>query len=349
MSVPCGTFATKYRQDRAVFRTRFQWLLLAFGLIMAFASPLLVDNEYLFSVINRIGIYIIAALGLNILTGLCGQLSLGHMAFAAVGGYSCAILCNNYGIPFWGGLIAGGAVAGLVGVFFGLPSFRMKGFYLILSTLAAQFIIIYVIQHWSLTGSFVGLIVAPPEILGFPLDTYRKYFYAVLIVLVILTIFAKNLQRSRVGRAFVAIRDNDLAAEIMGINVFYYKLLAFFIGCFYAGVAGALWGGCYGAVCPEDFNLMKSIWVVGYIIVGGLGSTLGPFFGTTLIAILSELLATFMIMLGALFPAAIALIAPTRDILFGVIIVLVLIFEPRGLAHRWEMAKSSLRLWPFTY
>ena len=224
MSLPCGTRNYSYAKDMAIVRTKTQWVLLIGFLIILFTAPLYFGNYWL-GVCNLIGITLIAAIGLNILVGYCGQLSIGHAGFIAVGAYTAAILTNRLELPFLVGLICAGLTAGLVGLIFGIPSVRVKGFYLAITTIAAQFIIIWVINHWSgVTGGFVGIKVPYASIGGFVFRSEASQFYLIITIAVLCIFFAKNLARTRVGRAFIAIRDNDLAAEVMGINLFYYKL-----------------------------------------------------------------------------------------------------------------------------
>lgn len=351
MGLPSGTRNYTYAQDMAILRTRTHWALFIGFLALLFTTPLYLGNYWL-GVANLIGITLIAATGLNILIGYCGQLSIGHAGFIAVGAYTSAILTNRLELPFLVGLICAGLTAGLIGLIFGLPSVRVKGFYLAITTIAAQFIIIWVINHWSsVTGGFVGIKVPHASIGGFVFRSEASQFYLVMSIAALCTFFAKNLARTRVGRAFVAVRDNDLAAEVMGINLFYYKLLAFFIGCFLAGIAGALLAHWIGFMNAEQFSLMESILYIGMIIIGGLGTTLGPILGVVFIRLLQQILTVEVVpFLEGTFtalPAGFATgIAP---MLFGLVIVLFLILEPRGLAHRWALFKSAYRLWPFSY
>jgi branched-chain amino acid transport system permease protein len=245
MDLPAGTRNFNYAEDTSIFRTKTQRFLLAALIIVLLTTPMWWGMRWL-SVANLIGITIIATTGLNILTGYCGQLSIGHAGFIAVGAYTSAILTKQYDFPFLGALICSGILAGLVGIIFGIPSLRVKGFYLAISTIAAQFIIIWVINHWdNVTGGFLGITAPVASIFGIEFGTQKSFYYLLLPIVIIVIYIAKNLARTRVGRAFVAIRDNDLAAEVMGINLFRYKLLAFFIGCFLAGIAGSLMAHWY--------------------------------------------------------------------------------------------------------
>lgn len=349
MGLPCGTHNYTYAQDMAIMRTKTHWALLIGLLVLVFTAPLY-WGDYWLSVANLIGITLIAAIGLNILLGYCGQLSIGHAGFIAVGAYTAAVLTNRLELPFLVGLIGAGLMAGFIGLFFGISSLKVKGFYLCIATIAAQFIIIWVINHLEITGGFVGIAVPYASIAGFTFKSEASLFYLIMVITVMCIFFAKNLARTRIGRAFVAIRDNDLAAEVMGINLFYYKLLAFFIGCFLAGIAGSLLAHWIGFMNTEQFSLMESILYIGMIIIGGLGTALGPILGVIFIRLLQQGMMFVAPTIEAALPALPAGFATgIAPMLFGAIIVLFLILEPRGLAHRWMLFKASYRLWPFSY
>lgn len=349
MGLPCGTYNYSYAKDMAILRTKTHWALFIAFLILVFTAPLYFDN-YLLGVANLVGITLIAAVGLNILLGYCGQLSIGHAGFIAVGAYTAAILTGTFELPFLVGLICAGLMAGLVGLIFGIPSLKVKGFYLGIATIAAQFIIIWFINHLSITGGFTGIAVPYASIGGFVFDNEASQFYLIMAIAVLCVFFAKNLARTRIGRAFVAIRDNDLAAEVMGINLFYYKLLAFFIGCFLAGIAGSLLAHWVGFMNAEQFSISESILYIGMVIIGGMGTALGPILGVIFIRLLQQGVMFIAPMLEAAFPALPAGFASgISPMFFGVVIVLFLILEPRGLAHRWMLFKAAYRLWPFSY
>jgi branched-chain amino acid transport system permease protein len=350
MSLPCGTRNHSYAEDMVILRTKTHWVLLIAFLIVLYTAPLYFNNYWL-GVCNLIGITLIAAIGLNILVGYCGQLSIGHAGFIAVGAYTAAMLTNRLEMPFLVGLIGAGIVSGLIGIIFGLPSVRVKGFYLAITTIAAQFIIIWVINHWGYTGGFLGIKVPYASIGGLVFRSESSQFYLIIIIATLCVFFAKNLARTRVGRAFIAIRDNDLAAEVMGVNLLYYKLLAFFIGCFFAGIAGALLAHWVGFLNAEQFSFTESILYIGMIIIGGLGTSVGPVFGVVFIRLLQQVLTVelvpFLEKTFTMFPAGFA--TGITPMLFGLVIILFLILEPRGLAHRWALFKSAYRLWPFSY
>jgi branched-chain amino acid transport system permease protein len=331
-------------------RTKTHWALLALLLVLLFTAPLYL-NSYWLGVANLIGITIIAATGLNILTGYAGQLSVGHAGFIAVGAYTSAVLTARLDVPFLVAIVASGLLAGLVGLLFGIASLRVKGFYLAIATIAAQFIIIWVINHMtSVTGGFTGMSVPRAEIFGIVFNTPQNLFVLIFVFAAAVIFFAKNLVRTRVGRAFIAIRDNDLAAEVMGINLFRYKLLAFFIGCFLAGIAGSLTAHQVGYIHTDSFLIPESILYIGMIIIGGAGSTLGPILGVIFIRLLdqgitqvSPFLESNISWLESGFTSGLG------PMLFGLAIILFLILEPRGLAHRWALFRASYRLWPFSY
>jgi branched-chain amino acid transport system permease protein len=347
MGLRSGTFQENYAQDMAIFRTRLDWGMLFAFLIFLLICPLFFSDRIL-TIMTMIGIAIISVHGLNILTGYCGQISIGHVGFMAVGAYTSAILTAKLGWPFWAALPCAALAAGMAGLIFGLPSLKIKGFYLIMATIAAHFIIIWLIlQLYYVTGGPDGLAVPKPKIGSMVLKSKVSYFYLVMTIATLATLLAKNIVRTRAGRAFVAIRDNDLAAEVMGISLWNYKLQAFFIGCVYAGVAGALLVHYYGFASVDQFPFMDSVWYLGMLIVGGMGSTSGAIFGAVSLKLLDEMVTIVGPVLSAVVAAQAA--ASLALITRGLVIILFLIFEPRGLAHRWGMIKAYYRLWPFSH
>ena len=350
MGLPSGIYNVNYRQDIAVFRTGVHWAFFIGFLIFLFLIPMFATRSQLNTLIT-IACTVIAVQGLNLLMGYCGQVSIGHAAFVAVGAYTSAALGNKLGLSFWVAMPLGGLSAGLVGLIFGAPSLRVKGFYLAITTLGASFIITYVIIHLpSITGGVRSLDVPPPTIFGYAIDRDDNYYYLAMVMAILATYCVKNITRTGVGRAFVAIRDNDLAAEGMGINLFYYKMLAFFTGCFLAGISGSLYAHYLQTINIEYFTLMDSVWFLGMLIVGGMGHILGAIFGVIFIILLRQgvmqvaplLIKTFPF-LGVEFAAAMGLFV------LGLVIMLFLVFEPRGLAHRWEIIKTKVRLYPFPH
>jgi len=349
MRRPCGCYDTDYSRDMAIVRTGTQWgfliaALLFLALIPAFASG------YILTVLIYIGIGVIVALGLNLLVGYCGQISVGQSAFMGAGGFAAAhvalTLFNGASWAFWVALPLSGITAGLVGLIFGFPSLRVKGFYLALTTLAAQFIIQYVLIHFA--GGETGLHVKSPAIGSFIINTDQKYYYLVMVFALLAIVLSKNITRGRIGRTFLAIRDNEISAEALGINIFRYKLLAFFIGCFFAGIGGCLWVFYLGLASVEHYTLQDSIWYLGMIIVGGMGSTLGTVLGVFFIQGVRELSYLLAQQVSQIAPALSSNIIGSLPIMvFSIVVALFLIFEPRGLAHRWELFKASYRIWPF--
>jgi branched-chain amino acid transport system permease protein len=299
---------------------------------------------------NMIGIFIIGAHGLNLLTGFTGQISLGHGAFMGVGAFTSAILFMKSGWPFWLSLPAAGLVTAGVGMIFGVPSLRLRGLYLAIATMAAQFIIGYAMRNWtSLTGGSGGLNVDRPSIFGFALDTDLRYYYLILVLAILSTLFLKNLLRTKTGRAMVAIRDRYLSAEIMGVNLFKYRLLAFGISSFYVGVAGGLFAHYNLVVSYEHFTMWLSIHYLAMVIIGGLGHVLGGIFGTIFMVLLPELLRIPSEILSNIYPNIFAIFGTLRELVFGLVIILFLIFEPDGLAARWYTIRAYWKLWPFSY
>ncbi len=347
MGLRTGAFQEEYAQDMAIFHSRLQWGSTVTFLIFVFACPLFCSDRIL-TILTMMGIAVISAHGLNILTGYCGQISIGHAGFMAVGGYTSAILCAKLGAPLWVGLPCGALAAGIVGLIFGLPSLKIKGFYLIMATIAAHFIIIWIIiQLRSITGGTDGLSLPKAAIGSISLTSKTNYFYLVMGFTCLATLLAKNIVRTRAGRAFIAIRDNELAAEVMGISLWSYKLQAFFIGCVYAGVAGALLIHYYSFASIDQFPFMDSVWYLGMLIVGGMGSTTGAVLGAVALKLMDELVTVAgPILSAAVAPQAAASLALISH---GLIIIIFLIFEPRGLHHRWEMIKAYFRLWPFSH
>jgi len=347
MGLRFGTFQESYEQDMAIFRTRLDWGMLFAFLLFLLTCPLFLSDRIL-TIMTMIGIAIISVHGLNILTGYCGQISIGHVGFMAVGAYISAILTAKLGWSFWTALPCAALAAGIAGLIFGLPSLKIKGFYLIMATIAAHFIIIWLIlQLYNVTGGPDGLAVPKPKIGSIVLKSKASYFYLVMAIAALATLLAENIVRTRAGRAFVAIRDNDLAAEVMGISLWSYKLQAFFIGCVYAGVAGSLLVHYYGFASVDQFPFMDSVWYLGMLIVGGMGSTAGAIFGAVSLKLLDELVTIVGPILSAVVAAQAA--ASLALITRGLVIILFLIFEPRGLAHRWGMIKAYYRLWPFSH
>jgi branched-chain amino acid transport system permease protein len=349
---PCGNYKESYFQELSIFQTDFGRLWSVVGLIVLFGIVPFLSGPYTLYIINTIGIASIAAIGLNILIGMTGQISLGHGAFLGVGAYAGAVLATSANLPFYLAIPAAGLITAMVGMVFGIPSGRLKGLYLTIATLAGQFIIEYILIHWEgVTRGTMGITLPSPEVIGIELSGDRSFFYIIFIALAALTWGAVNLARTRHGRAFIAIRDNDRAAEGLGIPVFRFKLLSFGISSFYAGVAGAIWAYYMVSVTTEPFSLTLSVEYIAMVIIGGLGSISGSIFGAAFITILNELLrylTDYLMNSGGI--AGMELnFAPIRELVFGLAIVLFILTEPKGLAEVWRITRSSFKLWPFSY
>lgn len=349
---PAGDFDRTYEQDKAIIRQNWQWLVLALFIAALAAAPLW-GSAYLVSTINRLAYTVIALQGLNILTGYTGQISLGQAAFMLVGGYISALLVGRTGMPMFLALPFVALGTGASGLIFGLPSLRVKGFYLAMATLAAQFIIPWITRYLfpDYLGGTAGRISVPvPRLGSFLFNSGSRYLYISLVVVAMTTVLTANITRTRLGRAFVAIRDNDLAAELLGVNLFSYKLRAFFIAAALGGVAGALRAHYQREIGTElGYGLNESIILLGMLVIGGLGSNLGPFLGAATVVLLEDLANVVGRELALAFPAqAASLLTSFRPIFFGLVLMLFLIFEPRGLAHRWQLLKASWRLRPFS-
>ncbi len=350
---PAGDFDRTYPQDMALLRQPWHYGLLVLALVAAYTMPLW-GNAYLVSTAHRIAYTVIAVQGLNLLTGYTGQISLGQAAFMMVGGYISALLVKHVGLSFFLALPLAALGTGVVGLLFGLPSLRVKGFYLAMATLAAQFIIPWLSRHIFtdyLGGSSGAIEVPVPQIGSFRITEVSHFLYISLTVLLITTVAVYNISRTRLGRALVSIRDNDLAAELLGVNLFTYKLRAFFIAAMLAGVAGALKAHSQRGVGTEfGYSLTDSIFFLGMLVIGGLGTNLGPFLGVAFVLLLEDLADLVGASLAAQLPPefAASLLTSFRPIFFGLMLMLFLIYEPRGLAHRWQIIKAAWRLRPFS-
>ncbi|MCB2116071.1 MAG: branched-chain amino acid ABC transporter permease [Rhodobacteraceae bacterium] len=352
-----GDFKTSYADDSQTFPIRFdRWRYYAVVAVAFGVVPFLINDYWANAVFVPFLIYAIAAIGLNILTGYCGQVSLGTGGFMAVGAYACYKLMTSFPDVsiIVHVLLAGGITAG-VGVLFGLPSLRIKGFYLAVATLAAQFFLVWLFNKvpWFYNYSASGQISAPERtvlgiaVTGAQTSAAAKYLFC-LVFLFVLAWLARNLTRGTIGRKWMAIRDMDIAAEIIGVNPLTTKLTAFAISSFYIGIAGALFFAVYlGAVeVGEAFGISKSFLVLFMIIIGGLGSIFGSFAGAAFLVLLPVLLKNILV---GQFGWATDLAAHVELMIVGALIVLFLIAEPHGMAQLWRLAKEKLRLWPFPH
>jgi len=345
-----STSVFSYREDERIFRTRFKRTWFAILLILVALTPLYA-NEYHYFIMNLILINLIAAIGLQLLFGFTGLLSLGHSAFMGVGAYTSALLITKLGCPFAVTILFGGLVAALFGIIVGIPSLRIKGFYLMVATLAFQFVIEYIIIHWdSVTRGIRGIELPTPVFFGISLETNRAFFLLLFVLTVFLMWGAKNIVRSKIGRAFIAVRDNDVSAEIIGIPIFRYKLLSFAISAFYAGVAGALFAGLLRTAIPEDYTFLISIIFLAMVLVGGLGILVGTVFGVifiTLIPILLDLIVSYLAIVYD--PNITILFGPMKEFVFGGLIILFILFEPEGLVGVWIRIRDYFKIWPLPY
>ncbi len=352
-----GQFKTSYEKDAAIFPIRQDRIALAMILLAAFVVVPFVATPYMFTgILIPFLILSLAAIGLNILTGYAGQLSLGTAAFMAVGAFATYnFVLRVPGIPILVAFALSGVVAALVGMLFGLPSLRIRGLYLAVATLAAQFFIVWFLTRvgWITNYSTSGVITAQQVvILGYAFTTPTAKYLLVLSIVCVLALAAKNLARGNVGRSWMAVRDMDVAAEVIGIRLMRAKLLAFAVSSFYCGVAGALFAYAYlGTVEPEAFNLDLSFRILFMVIIGGVGTILGSFLGAAFVTLMPVLLSTTVRFLDSVLGLHIAesTISNLELMVFGGLIIFFLIAEPHGLARLWQIAKEKLRLWPFPH
>ena len=351
--IPSGDFRSTYAVDTTIFPTTTSRNFAILGIVLVCAVPYLF-SDYWLSIMIQIGIFGIAALGLNILVGFTGQISIGHAAFFLLGAFTSAYLSNHLPIPVFFAIPLAGVVAAFVGLIFGLPAARLKGLYLVIATLAAQYILLdfFSRAEWF-TGGSVPAMANPFSIFGYVLQGDRQYFYVVLVYVIASYILVTNLMRSRDGRALVAIRDHYLSAEIMGINLTKYRTLSFGLAAFFAGISGALYAHYQLVVSNEGFGIERSILFLAMVIIGGTGSIMGTLMGTAFVVLLPESMEWLSHALkGGAIDKALSLnnnLTFLREIAIGVIIIAFLIFEPDGLAHRWRQIKTYWKLYPFSH
>ena len=351
--IPSGDFRTSYAADTTIFPTRTGRNFAIAGIAALCFAPQLF-SEYWLSISIQIGIFSIAALGLNILVGFTGQISIGHAAFFLFGAFTSAYISNNFPIPVFFAIPLAGVVTALVGLIFGVPAARLKGLYLVIATLAAQYILLdfFSRAEWF-TGGSVPASAEPFSIFGYSMRGDKKYFYVVLAYVVVCYLLVTNLIRSRDGRALIAVRDHYLSAEIMGINLTKYRTLSFGLAAFFAGVGGALYAHYNQVVSNEGFGIDRSIIFLAMIIIGGLGSVSGTLMGTAFMVLLPESMEWLSVALrGSPIDQFLGLknnIAFLREMAIGIIIIVFLVFEPDGLAHRWRRIKAYWKLYPFSH
>jgi branched-chain amino acid transport system permease protein len=352
-----GQFRTSYAADQQIFPiAQDRWAILAIVVFAFVGVPLLVD-EYLFrAILIPFLILSLAAIGVNILVGYCGQITLGAGAFMAVGAYAAYNFHIRLdGLPLLVSFLLGGCTAAAVGIFFGIPSLRVRGLYLAVATLAAQFFTDWVFLRvpWFTNNASSGSVsVANLQILSWQIETPTDKYLLCLTILVVFALLAKNMTRCAIGRQWMAIRDMDVAAEVIGIRPLFAKLSAFAVSSFFVGTAGALWGFVHLASWePAAFSVDRSFQLLFMVIIGGLGSIMGSFFGAAFIVILPIMLNQFLPAIGRVFGISISTagVSHAELIIFGVLIIFFLIKEPHGIARMWSTGKEKLRLWPFPH
>jgi branched-chain amino acid transport system permease protein len=349
-----GVFKTSYAADMALYPLPIaRWAVAVLAALFVVVAPLVLGT-YPLSILNLILIAIVGALGLNILVGYSGQISIGTGAFMSVGAYTAANLIVHLDAPFWIAVPAGGLMAAAVGAIVGIPSLRIKGIYLAIATLAAQLIIEWTINHvQAISGGVQASITIPrPSIFGIQLKSEAQIYCFLMFFVVLALVATLNLVRSRIGRAFVAIRDQDIAAEIIGINIFRYKLYAFAISSFFAGVTGALESYYLGIANYEQFQINVSIDYLAMVIIGGLGSVLGSVLGAIFVTLLPIATRLFLEQFGSILLPGVDLlnvIPNLRLVIFGGLIIFFLVVEPEGLNRLWRNIRNYFRVWPFSY
>lgn len=352
-----GQFKVSYAHDQQIFPIRQdRVVMLSLAAFAFFVVPAVGNHYWLSAILIPFLIFSLAALGLNILTGYAGQLSLGTAAFMAVGAFaSYNFMLRVPGMPILLAFAGGGAAAAFVGILFGLPSLRIRGFYLAVATLAAQFFILWFLTKvgWITNYSSSGVITAQQiVILGYAFDTPTSKYLLVLSIVTLMALAAKNMARGNVGRSWMAVRDMDVAAAVIGIPLMRTKLLAFAVSSFYCGVAGALFAFAYlGTVEPEAFSLDLSFRILFMVILGGVGSVLGSFLGAAFVILVPVLLSVTVRFLDTALHLRVpeSAISNLEAMVFGGLIIFFLIVEPHGLARLWQVAKEKLRLWPFPH
>ena len=343
-----------YYEDIQFLDSKVLW----FWFIMLIASlvtlPFLLPNYHIYMV-NYMAINVIVTVGLNILVGYTGQISLGHAGFFAIGAYGTVLLMTNLHFPFLLALICGGLIAAFFGFILGLPALRLEGPYLAIATLGFGMAITQVIGRWQVFGGRMGLEVPDLSLGPFVIDTDRQLYFVVVTIAFLLILAARNLMKTRVGRAFIAIRDSDIAAETMGVNLTLYKTLAFAVSAFYAGVAGGLFAFLLGFINPSTFNFILSIYFLAFVIVGGLGSIFGSIMGGVVMTWLMLTLDKVQELpyIGAVLVSFsdswmnVAGLPNISSVIFGLIIILLVVFEPLGLYGFWIRTKIYWKTWPF--
>jgi branched-chain amino acid transport system permease protein len=350
MLLPTGIRFSNYAVEARYVHTRLQALWFATFLVALLVLPQIV-SLYVTGVLTSMFIILMAVYGLQVTVGTAGQINVAQSAFMGIGAYAAAKF-STFEAPFWITIPIAGLASATIAILFALPAIRVKGFYLALTTLAAQVIfpIVVIALPSDWLGGTSGIAVAPISIGGHTLTSPADFYYFTLVGVIICSTFAFNLQRSRFGRALRAVRDNELSAEVTGINVSYYKVMSFFAGSLFAGVAGGFFAYYIRYVTTENFNLLLSIWYLGMLIVGGLASPLGAILGTVFVTLIEEIFRSSGEALLVTFPElGGGLVFAGSNVMLGLCILLALIYEPRGLAHRWNVLKTGYRIWPFPH
>ncbi len=342
-------FKASYKEDMKIFSTVWSKFWLSILLIGIMILPF-ITNEYVLHIASLCGIFIIGAIGLNILSGNTGQISLGHGAFMAIGAYCTAILSNIINLPFFILIPISGIIAGVIGTIIALPALRLKGLYLAMVTFAFFYIVEFGISNWaSVTNGSSGISVSEATVGSWVISGATSNYYLIFFFALIGTYFAVNIGRSKIGRAFGSIRDRDIAAEIIGISLTKYKIQAYFISSFYAGVAGSLYGIFLGFISPEHFPFMLCIQFLAMILIGGIGSVTGSIFGAIFLVIVPEGLKFIAGTLRQEYPVFSQQFGDVQTLFYGLIIIITLIFAPKGLFGLWDDLKTYVRRWPFSY
>jgi len=349
--LPSGVFSESYTRDGALIRTPRQWLALLVFLAALVLAPLALGPRFV-GIGNNIFIMAVVVTGLQLTLGFAGQVNLAQAGFMGVGAFAAGSLANHFAIPFLLILPLAGGAAALFGLLFGLAAVRIKGFYMALTTITAQFVFHFAVinlpEYWF--GAANGLKVSAAQVFGLTFANETQLYYLNGLVCVCMIVFALGIARGRFGRAFIAVRDDDVAAGMMGIDIVRTKALAFVIGAFYAGIGGALWAYYIRFVSVDQFTLFSSIWMIAMLIVGGIGSVTGGLIGVVVIVGLQEFVTSLGPVVADYVPdLGGQIVFAGMNVLLGLLLALFLILEPKGLMHRWELMKHGIRIWPFPY
>lgn len=350
-----GFYKLRYRDDREILPFFIDKLVVGFSIAIIFVSPFIVSGYWL-HLLNLMGIIAMGSIGLNLLMGFTGQISLGHAAFIAVGAYSAAIFQQYFpSVSAVFVFVFAALISGIIGMFAAIPAFRLKGLYLALSTLAVFHVIMFILlKGGSVTHGASGIAVSPPDFIWFSIDSPFKYYWFIWLFVGLGMAFSVNLMRTKAGRAFIAIRDNDNAAEASGVSLNKWKTISFVISSIYAGICGVLYAYYIGFITPEDFTLRVSITYIVAVIIGGMGSLPGPLLGSFFVVVIPEIASLitkhlYFVMPGVSMSTAGGMRSYMEMVLFGLIVVLFVVFEPDGLFGRWRTIKNYFVLWPFRY